>query len=215
MKRIPNLSLEQIRPSSLKYLNLNACHDPDCGNFGEAAEFGGATPEKRGGPVRRRCLAVQPGDGRPVVLQDRHGARGDAFRRTSSALEYEDDPHTWLDRKRLGRRFGAGRGPCGASFELLSNERMQVEVDRLRSHNGIFMGPVCGACGCAYLDAPNEFVLNGAETGAKGSEEGETMSAPARVRPIHKPCRGRPGARISTILDHRRRACPAQAHARP
>ena len=39
MKRIPNLSLRQLYPPAHGQLNMNACFDPDCGNFGVHAHL--------------------------------------------------------------------------------------------------------------------------------------------------------------------------------
>lgn len=161
MKRVPNLSLEQIYPSAERDLNLNTCHDPDCGNFGEAADLILARPIGRGAPSR---LAAMRSNTAMVGLgQYKLSSRSDpSARRVSSVFEYEDDPHTWLDDRLMECQFKGYRGSCGVNFGLLSNEHLVAEVERLRSHNGIFDGPVCGACGRAYLEAPTEFSLNGA-----------------------------------------------------
>lgn len=58
---MPNLSLAQISLSAIGDLNLNTRHNPDCGNFGEAAEFGGALPKKRG--AQSRLVALRSNSG--------------------------------------------------------------------------------------------------------------------------------------------------------
>lgn len=50
-------------------------------------------------------------------------------------------------------------------------------------------------------DTPDEFIFNGAH--GKLAPEGNRRKAKAAgFRMIHKPCKGKPGARISTTLDH-------------
>ena len=110
-----------------------------------------------------------------------------------------------------------GAFQCGTAFELLSDTHVMDEAARLRSANGAFAGPKCRACGRDYLDAPDEFLLDGAEVASARRDGGgaarkgtvrarssESAATPDRVRLIHKPCRGRSGARISATLDHRR-----------
>ena len=203
MKRIPNLSLDQIYPAAHGVRNLNTCHNPDCGNFGVAADLGIARP--KGQAAQSAMMAMRSNTA--IVGLGRYklsALSGDPKRHVSSAFEYTSDPHSWIDRRQLECQFERGARPCGNDFEILSNEHLEDEVARLRSHNGIFEGPRCGACGRSYLEAPQEFSLNGAENGTRAHREGEASSAPARVRLIHKPCRGRPGARVSATLDHRR-----------
>lgn len=100
VKRIPNLSLEQIYPPAHDDTNLNTCHDPDCGNFGEAADLGLARP--RGQGVKLKLAAMRSntaivGLGRYKMSSN----SGDSNRRVSSALEYTNDPHSWIDARQL------------------------------------------------------------------------------------------------------------------
>ena len=61
--------------------------------------------------------------------------------------------------------------------------------------------PKCGHCGARYLDRPDEFIFNGAH-GKLAPEGNRRKEKAAGFRMIHKPCKGKPGARISTTLDH-------------
>ena len=213
MKNIPNLSLRQVYPRAVGGFNLNTCHDPDCGNFDVGADFllrqmAGVAPANAG--VGSNSGAV--GLGRYKL----DGTRGDKYRRVSTVFEYRRHPRKWLDRKILECQYDGGSGPCGTHFELQSNEHLVDEIERLRGCNGVFQGPACRACGRDYLDAPEEFTLDGAELGGAarrasgkskkpGSGHGADAAAgPDRVRLIHKACRGRPGSRIRATLDHRR-----------
>lgn len=99
---------------------------------------------------------------------------------------------------------------------MLSNQHFEEELDRLLTQNGLLLGSSCGPCGKRYLEAPEEFVFNGANgkpakrNGAKGKAPrtiGMKAGARARarsVRVIHKPCRGKPGAGFTVSSDHRR-----------
>ena len=42
---VPNLSLSQIYPPRAGGINLNTCHDPDCGNYGVEAGFAIRSPK--------------------------------------------------------------------------------------------------------------------------------------------------------------------------
>lgn len=108
-------------------------------------------------------------------------------------------------------QHAASAGTCGTNFEILSNEHLVAEVERLRNANGALDGPRCKACGVAYLDKPEEFVMNGAN-GKKPLDRNnpDGPGKPLRIRLIHKPCRGRPGGRFSVTLDHFRQKSTAQ-----
>jgi hypothetical protein len=116
---------------------------------------------------------------------------------------------TWNDRRSVRCQFDRGAGPCGNAFELLSNAHLVEELDRLRDHNGVLDGPRCGACGARYLEKTDEFVLNGTHGKRTTKIDGEA-DRPVRLRVIHKPCRGKPGARFSVTLDHFRQKATAQ-----
>ncbi|SPJ24847.1 hypothetical protein PAA8504_02688 [Palleronia abyssalis] len=53
-----------------------------------------------------------------------------------------------------------------------------------------------GACGKRYFEAPDEFALNG----ANGKDP--KTKRPRGIRVIHKPCKGRKGARFTVSKDH-------------
>lgn len=76
----------------------------------------------------------------------------------------------------------------------------QEEYRRLQFAGGCIEGPVCGACGARYLDHPDEFIFNG--THGKLAAGGNRRKAkPSGFRIIHRPCKGKAGARISVSLD--------------
>ena len=68
-------------------------------------------------------------------------------------------------------------------------------------HNGLLEGPVCGHCGTRYLERPKEFTSNGTH-GTLKPNGNRRKEKPAGFRIIHRPCKGKPGARISATLDH-------------
>ena len=203
MKSVPNLSLDQLYPPVAGSINLNACHDPDCGNFGVPADL--TIKRVLGRNAQARKAALRSNSGLAGLGQYKlHSGAGPEDRRMSSALEYAGDPHQWVDRRSLQCQFDDGAGPCGVMFELISNEHVADEIERLRDYSGVLAGPECKACGRRYLDAPEEFVLNGAHGRIQAHEDQEGPVRPARIRLIHKPCKGFPGARFSVSLDHLR-----------
>ena len=100
------------------------------------------------------------------------------------------------------RHIGAAGDPCSANFEVLSNEHLADEITRLEGMNGAYDGAACGCCGRRYLDTPDEFIMHGTHQAKR--EDGALHGRPTAVRVIHKPCRGKPGARFSISLDHER-----------
>ena len=99
-----------------------------------------------------------------------------------------------------------GNAECGVSSKLLSNSAYEEEQNRLRTQNGALEGPRCGNCGTGYLEAPDEFVFNGAN-GTPSRSVGRKTGAKTRarsVRVIHKPCKGASGARFTVSSEHRR-----------
>lgn len=200
MKSVPNLSVGQVYPSPVGGLNLNTCPDPDCGNFGVAADPDAPSllgPNARAHLADLRSNTALSGLGKYRL----HGTAGAEHRRVSTVFEYDGDPHSWLDRKLLQCRFDRGEDVCGTGFEILSNAHLVAETERLRAMNDALDGPRCRACGKRYLDAPNEFALNGVN-GWKPSPEKSQHQSPACIRLIHKPCKGKAGARFSVSLDH-------------
>jgi hypothetical protein len=200
MKHIPNLSLRQIYPPAHGSLNINACFDPDCGNFGVHAHF---DVDEADGDRRDAPEAGVGSNSRHIGFGKYkiHSTVGSGYRRVSKVFEYADDPHAWLDRKNVECGFSGGARPCRTHFELISNQHLADEVARLRSANGALDGARCQACGAAYLANPGDFILNGVHEWRKGPGTAATRS-PARIRVIHRPCKGKPGARFSIGLDH-------------
>ncbi len=88
---------------------------------------------------------------------------------------------------------------------LLSNEHFEEERQRLLTRNGLLVGPCCGACGKAYLDAPDEFAFDGANGRMKSASD-TVATKPRGVRLIHTPCRSKKGARFTASQDHVRQA---------
>lgn len=212
VKAVPNLSLAQVYPAPVAGMNLNTCHDPDCGNHGVAADL--TAPRILGRNAAARKAALRSNTAMTGLgAYNLWGTARAEYRRVSSAFEYEVEPRTWLDRKSVECQFDAGAGPCGAHFELLSNAHLLDEIARLRNANGIFSGPSCKACHRDYLDAPEEFVFDGAEhtkpkvakaPSRQGGRKANGGPTPDRIRLIHAPCRGKKGSRISATMDHRR-----------
>jgi hypothetical protein len=93
---------------------------------------------------------------------------------------------------------------CGSAFSILSPVHLDEEVERLRNANGVLDGPACGACGVRFLDDPNQFALDGVHERTK-DHDGKAIrkkKTPTSLRVLHKPCRGKKGARFSVSLPH-------------
>jgi hypothetical protein len=60
---------------------------------------------------------------------------------------------------------------------------------------------VCGACGARYLENSDEFIFNGTH-GKLAPGGNRRKEKPSGFRIIHRPCKGKRGARISVSLDH-------------
>jgi len=187
-----NHKLSQLYPGAGKY-RLNTCLNPDCSNFGRP--FSEASERRRDLAERRPDLPPEK-----VRFYEQHGpgayklsGADRAYRRVSRAFEYEHDPHQWSDHRTM-RCLGitsTGR-VCDSGFSMLSPDHLAEEVDRLRSFNGVLDGPSCGACGARFLEKPDEFILNGTNERAE-----QRTAAPKAIRLIHRPCRGRKGARFT------------------
>ncbi len=134
-------------------------------------------------------------------------AEGDShLHRETSAFELSGDPRAWEDGRMLTCQHLRGIAQCGVSARLLSNSAYEEELNRLWTQNGALEGPRCGNCGTGYIEAPHEFVFNGANgtpSGRVGRKKGSKMRARS-VRVIHKPCKGAPGARFAVSSEHRR-----------
>ncbi|SHF48263.1 hypothetical protein SAMN05444279_1661 [Ruegeria intermedia] len=196
-----SVDLEEICPEHGP-VGLNSCPNPDCRAFG----FGfRAVPKRlpRVGRKKTRCetaAAVQyfqlhrPGS-YTLTGTDKENAR------VCRAFERKKDPLEWRDNRTMTCRAELLNGTiCGTKFTILSEDHLNAEVDRLRNMNGVLNGPACGACGRRYLDAPEEFSMNGAhqrKTAGGGS-------APKAIRVIHRPCKGCRGARFTISIPHAR-----------
>ncbi len=195
VKSIRQLSLDQPYPEIPGEYNLNTCGDPDCGNFGVTpCDAHGAF---RGRNAGQRCLAASVSNAAISAGLGRYrlGSPGNTdLERVSDVVEYDGDPHAWSDGRILKCLDARGNGHCDVQFQVMSNAHLEDEIARLRRQNGVLLGPACGACGKAYLDAPEEFVFNGAN--------GKTK--PLGIRLIHRPCRAHKGGRFTVSSDHRR-----------
>jgi hypothetical protein len=199
-KSIPQLSLEQIYPALIGDVNLDTCGDPDCGNYGVAPNsiydvFRG----RNAGQLRLTASLKNSGISMGVGRYRLHGGKDDGKIRNSFALEYADDPHTWDDHRSVKCQHLARNAECGVQFSVLSNKHFVEEAERLLSQNGLLDGPSCGHCGTNYLSAPEEFSFNGAN-GKKTSTNGKSKAI--GVRMIHKPCKGKKGARFTVSQSH-------------
>jgi len=199
-KKIHQLNLREVYPAFHADFNLNTCGDPDCGNFGVAPDFTIPVFKGRNASTRRQEAAVSitaltTGLGIYTMSSKDHDPR------ISEVFEYEAEPVAWDDGRTLECGHQRGNGVCDISFSLLSNEHFQEEYRRLQLAGRSLEGPVCGACGARYLECPDEFIFNG--THGKLAAGGNRRKAkPSGFRIIHRPCKGKPGARISVSLDH-------------
>jgi hypothetical protein len=207
VKSLPSLSLAQVMPSPVGDLDFNCCPDPDCQNFGISADVNVGRFLGRGAPARKAALLSNSSAVGLGAYKLQSSAQKE-IRRVSTAFEYAEDPHTWMDGREVRCQAARQSGPCDAGFALLSNDHLLDEINRLRRVNGVLDGPACGACERLYLDAPHEFVLNGAN-GRKARRDGSQKVRPTGVRVIHAPCRGKKGSRFTVSLDdvrHRKAA---------
>jgi hypothetical protein len=142
-------------------LDFNCCPDPDCTNFGVSADVNVERFLGRGAPARKAAV-LSNSSAMGLGAYKIHSSSQKEIRRVSTAFEYANNPHTWMDGREIRCQAARQKGPCDAGFALLSNDHLLDEIDRLRRANGVLDGPACGSCGRLYLDAPHEFVLNGA-----------------------------------------------------
>ena len=200
-KKKSNISLVDLHPLRGE-MALNSCANPDCLAFGQKFRpISKRLPKK--GRRKSRCPTAdqledfqmhRPGSYKTVGSKEK-------VPRLSTAFEYSNDPHKWKDHRTLQCQAKISRTAiCETKFELLSEEHLVSEIDRLRSMNGVLAGPGCGHCGQKYLAAPDEFSMNGAHQRKLKRKQ----SAPKAIRVIHKPCKGKRGARFTISLPHAR-----------
>lgn len=200
VKKIPQLNLLEVYPAALADFNLNTCGDADCGNFGVAPDFSvpvfkGKNASERRQEAAASIPALTTGLGNYTMSSDDH------HQRISEVFEYDGDPVGWDDGRVMDCGHQSGNGVCGISVSILSNEHFLEEHRRLQTAGGSMDGPICGACGARYLDRPEEFIFNG--THGKLAAGGNRRKAkPSGFRIIHRPCKGKAGARLSVSLDH-------------
>lgn len=221
-----NIPLSQLFPKPGERVRVNCCGNPDCTNFGVSPDFSRDPIVGRNAPARREAerrasnafaagLGAYTSSGASTSAEDQ---------RTTRAFEYANDPITWSDQRTVRCQAALSNGPCNSGFTVLNDQCLEEELDRLVSQNGVLDGPACGACGRRYLDALDEFVLNGrhqkvvkpAKHDGEGSSSSNTECTNARgqtnqpkkqtfgLRVIHRPCRGKPGARFTVSLPHER-----------
>ena len=196
-------TIEQIYPAAGP-LRLNTCGNPDCVNFGHPPDFSRKIlPYKKGECSTKTAIRFfqEKMPGKYVLA----GGYNDDVARVTRAFEYAGDPHVWNDQRKIKCQARLRNGtPCKNGFSILSEEHLGEEIDRLRNQNGVLDGPSCGCCGRRFLAAPEEFCMNGAHQRSKTVSGGPAGSrgAPKSVRVIHKPCKGKPGARIAISLPH-------------
>jgi hypothetical protein len=121
---------------------------------------------------------------------------GDDHTRVSRAFEYAADHLTWTDGRELRCQAKRDHGTCESAFEILSNAHLADEIARLEGYNGILEGPACRACGQRYLEAPHEFGFNGANS-KRAPRKGAGTAGAKGIRLVHRPCRGKKGARFT------------------
>lgn len=200
VKSLDQLSLEAVHPPVPPEINLNTCADPDCGNYGITPDF--ARPVLKGPNAAGRMLlasaanpALSAGLGHYTMISD------DERERISDVFQFDGDPRVWVDGREVICHHKRGNGECGISFGVLSNEQFLEKLDRLRTQNGHLEEPTCNDCGRRYIDHSNEFIFDSTH-GVLSAAGNPRKEKPADFRMIHKPCKGKPGARVSVTLDH-------------
>ena len=199
-----NFKLSQLYPGAGKY-RINTCGNPDCSNFGQPlteratrkSTWKGKRPDLT--PEQLKLVEMHgPGAYKLAGADKKH-------RRVSRVFSYQNNPHAWSDQRTircLGQTYEGNT--CNSGFSILSPDHLDEEIDRLRNFNGVLDGPSCGACGTRFLDDPDEFALDGIHERSK-DHEGKPVrrnKTPSSLRVLHKPCRGKKGARFSVSLPH-------------
>lgn len=199
VESVPQLWLRALYPPILSKINLNTCADPDCGNFGvspdfEIPVFKGPNAQERRQAAATSVSALTTGLGKYTLNGD------DKHTRVSKAFEYQAEPCAWDDGRDMICHHQKKNSTCEISFNVMSNKHFSDELDRLLTQNGLLAGPTCGHCGIRYIDCPEEFIFNGTHGKLKATSRREEK--PSGFRIIHKPCKGKSGARISVSMDH-------------
>ncbi|CUH38280.1 hypothetical protein JSE7799_01387 [Jannaschia seosinensis] len=199
-----NFKLSQLYPGAGEHC-INTCANPDCSNFGHPLT-GRATrksiwEEKRPDLTPEQLKFVEmhgPGAYKLAGASEKH-------RRISRVFAYQNNPHVWSDQRTIRCLGQTHEGKiCDSGFSILSPDHLDEEIDRLRNFNGVLDGPSCGACGKRFLDDPDEFALDGVHERSK-DRKGQPVRqkrTPTSLRVLHKPCRGKKGARFSVSLPH-------------
>ncbi|MAY33394.1 MAG: hypothetical protein CMM86_12410 [Rhodovulum sp.] len=201
---IESLNISQVYPPQVGRVNLNTCADPDCPNYGVA--LSPTLLDRRGGSkaLKKAMVsddAVAAGLGRYKM----ESSSRKADKRTSYIFEYWNNPVGWSDNRSFVCQHIRGNTDCKVSQKILSNQHFDDEVSRLRSMNGLLDGPSCGACGQQYLEAPEQFAFDGANgKSIAGNKRHRKSGKPIGVRLVHKPCRGKKGARFTVSAEHSR-----------
>lgn len=199
-----NFKLSQLYPGAGDHC-INTCGNPNCSNFGQPLIDRAA--RKAMWKKKRPDLTPEQ-----LKLVEMHGpgtyklAGADKKqRRVSRTFTYHNNPHVWSDQRTIRCLGQAHEGhACDSGFSILSPDHLDEEIDRLRNFNGVLDGPSCGACGKRFLDEPDEFALDGIHERSK-DHEGKPLrrkKTPSSLRVLHKPCRGKKGARFSVALPH-------------
>lgn len=201
--KTPSLFLGAVYPAPGQLINVNCCGDVDCGNFGIAFQAGLQTFKGPGAQLRLQTALLN----NPSLALGKGKYKLDSSSRTederlSTEFEYENNPHIWSDSKSIQCRAAHGNSECGIKTSILSNKHLEDEIARLETYSGVLDGPRCGACGKRYLDAPDEFIFNGAH--GKKKVRGSAGKKPVGIRLIHEPCKGKKGARFTVSLDHQK-----------
>lgn len=199
-----NFKLSQLYPGAGQH-RINTCGNPDCSNFGQPLTD--RATRKSVWKKKRPDLTTEQ-----LEMVEMHGpgayklAGADKkYRRVSRVFTYQNSPHVWSDQrtiKCLGQTHDGQT--CNSGFSILSPDHLGEEIDRLRNFNGVLDGPSCGACDTRFLDNPDEFALDGVHERSK-DRKGDPVrrkKMPLSLRILHKPCRGKKGARFSVSLPH-------------
>jgi hypothetical protein len=199
-----NFKISQLCPGAGEH-KLYTCGNPDCVSFGAALTEGA----DRGAEGLGRPPELTP---EQLDVFENHGPGANKLsgadkehRRVSRVFDYQDEPHAWIDQRTI-RCKGLLQGDtiCNSGFSILSQDHLDGEISRRRNHNGVLDGPTCGSCGTRFLACPDKLTMKGTHQRATDSKAKPISStgAPKAVRVLHRPCKGKKGARITISLPH-------------